>query len=157
MWFVNRITETKQLQLEYWEAFRKYAIAHATYIKATKPLPQHWMNIALGRSSFELVAIAAAGINEIRAEVMIHNSQAKAYFTLLETEKAEIEAEFGQALGWCNLPEKKSCKIQIRCAADLSDRSKWQEQHQWLVQNLDKLHKTFSHRVKRLSLDSFAA
>ncbi|BAU09947.1 hypothetical protein LEP3755_04240 [Leptolyngbya sp. NIES-3755] len=150
-------TETKQLQLEYWEAFRKYANTHATSIKPTKPLPQVWMMIALGRSGFELAAIAAAGINEIRAEVLIHNHQAKAYFALLETQKSEIESEFGSALEWWNVPEKKRCKVQIRCSADLSDRSNWQEQHQWLVQNLDKLHKVFSHRVKRLSLDDFAS
>lgn len=93
-------TETKQRQYEYWAAFQKFAIARASLIKPTKPLYQHWMNIALGRSGFGLCAVASAydsetqsyATNEIRAEVVISHTEAKAYFTLLESQKTEIEA-----------------------------------------------------------------
>lgn len=155
------LTETKQLQYDYWAAFREFASVRATSIKPTKPLYQHWMNIALGRSGFGLCAVASAydsetqsyANNEIRAEVVISHNEAKAYFALLESQKTEIEAEFGQSLIWYNQPEVKSCRIYIRRSANLNAKDKWAEQHQWLVEKLDKLHKVFSKRVKQLSLD----
>ena len=151
------LTETKQLQYEYWVAFREIALAHATSIKATKPLYQHWMNIALERSGFSLCAVASSASNEIRAEVIVSHSEAKTYYALLEVEKTEIEAEFGESLIWYNHPEVKSCRIYLRRSANLNAKDKWAEQHQWLVEKLDKLYKVFFHRVKQLTLDGAIA
>ena len=47
-----KITETKQLQLEYWEAMKKYFESSGTNLKSQKPQPQHWSNFALGKSNF---------------------------------------------------------------------------------------------------------
>ena len=155
-------SETKQLQYEYWAAFREFALAHGTLIKPTKALYQHWMNIALGRSGFGLCAVASAwnsetqsyANNEIRAEVLISHKDAKAYFDLIKLQKIEIEAEFGEPLTWYNHPEVKSCRIYLRRSANLNAKDTWAEQHQWLIEKLDKLYKVFSNRVKQLSLDS---
>ena len=147
------LTQTKQLQYEYWAAFREFALAGATSIKPTKPLYQHWMNIALGRSGFGLCAVASAASNEIRAEVVIPHKDAKAYYALLEAQRTEIEAEFGEPLTWYNPAEVKSCRIYVRRTANLNAKDKWAEQHQWLVEKLDRLYKVFSDRVKQLSLD----
>ncbi len=150
---VSNSTETKQLQYEYWAAFRELALTHASSIKPTKPLYQHWMNIALGRSGFGLCAVASAASNEIRAEVVLSHSEAKAYYALLEVQKTEIETEFGEPLTWYNHPEVKSCRIYVRRTANLNAKDKWAEQHQWLVEKLDRLYKVFSDRVKQLHLD----
>lgn len=144
-------TETRQLQCEYWEAFRSYALECATRIKPIKALPQNWMDISLGRSGFKLSAIAGVGSGEIRAEIHITHDEAKSFFKLLELEKAQIEEEFGETLIWYNDPEKKGCKMLVRCMVDVNDRSEWQTQHQWLVEKLDKLHQVFSNRVKQLN------
>ena len=157
-------SETKQLQYEYWAAFREFALTQATLIKPTKPLYQHWMNIALRRSGFGLCAVASAwdsetqsyANNEIRAELVI-SKEAKAHFALLELQKNEIETEFGEPLTWYNNLEVKSCRVYLRRAANLNAKDKWAEQHQWLVEKLDRLYKVFSHRVKQLSLDSAIA
>ncbi len=157
---VANLTETKQLQYEYWTAFGEFALAHATSIKPTKPRYQNWISIALGRSGFSLCAVASAwdsetqsyATNEIRAEVVISHTEAKVYFALLESQKTEIEAEFGESLIWCNKPEVKSCRIYVRHSANLNAKDKWAEQHQWLVEKLDKLHQIFSKRVKQLGL-----
>lgn len=61
---MSRMLETKQLQQAYWSAFGEYAKEHASVIKPTKPLFQHWMNIALGRSGFKLVVIASTWSSE---------------------------------------------------------------------------------------------
>jgi len=155
------LTEIKKLQYEYWTAFSEYAREHATQINPTKPLHQHWMNIAVGRSGFKLNAIASfkpetASDNphEIRADVCIGSKEAKVYFQLLEQQKAEIEAEFGSSLSWHNPSEANQCRIYARQPVDLNDRNDWPIQHQWLTDNLDRLHTAFSERIKQLDPDS---
>ena len=49
----EELTDTKKSQLEYWQAFAEYmGKHHSHYFKTQSPLPQHWMNIAIGRSGF---------------------------------------------------------------------------------------------------------
>lgn len=53
------LTPAKEMQIEFWTAFREYVETHRASFKPTKPLLQHWMNIAIGRSGFKLNAIAS--------------------------------------------------------------------------------------------------
>ncbi|GAP97087.1 DUF4268 domain-containing protein [Leptolyngbya sp. NIES-2104] len=157
-------TEAKKLQYEYWTVFREYALENAQFIKPTKPLYQHWMNIALGRSGFILVAIASTwnsetqnyNSNETRAELNIQNKASKACFSLLKQQQSEIEREFGEALIWDSQPDRKSCRIYIRTSVKLGDRDDWKNQHQWLVEKLDKLHSVFAKRVQQLDLSGLS-
>jgi hypothetical protein len=156
---------TKQLQLEYWTAFRAHMLEHAQLIKPTKPLQQHWMNIAIGRSGFLLLAIASTwntelqsfDKNEIRAELSISHRDAqdsKGYFDLLRQQQAIIESEFGDDFIWDSQPDRKTCRIAVRQTVDLNDRTDWDRQHQWLIDKLDRMHQVFSNRVKQLSLEA---
>lgn len=160
-------SKTKQLQLEYWTAFREYAIEQAVRIKPTKPLPQHWMNISLGRSGFTLLAISStlnsekqsSNRGEIRAELQIMQKTAedsKGYFYLLKQQENVIETEFGESLIWDSQPKRKSCLISIRKSVDLNNRDDWECQHRWLVEKLDRMHTVFSQRVKQLNLDDIS-
>lgn len=153
------LTESKQLQIRYWTAFREYAIKQATYFRTTKPLPQNWMNIAIGRSGFKLNAIAAfydsASNNwnqhEIRAELVIDDRQhSKVFYAQLEQQKAAIEQEFGEPLIWYNPAEARLCRIYLRKLVNLHDETDWPSQHQWLVTTLDALHQIFAKRIKQL-------
>lgn len=51
------ISDTKIKQQEYWTAFRKHALDRKVTFKVQKPLPQHWTNIAIGKSGFHLSLI----------------------------------------------------------------------------------------------------
>jgi Domain of unknown function (DUF4268) len=53
------LTDAKELQLGFWTAFRDFVARQHTPIRATKPLPQNWMNVAVGRSGFGLAAVAS--------------------------------------------------------------------------------------------------
>ncbi|NJK46713.1 MAG: DUF4268 domain-containing protein, partial [Pleurocapsa sp. SU_196_0] len=50
------LTTTKQLQLEYWQAFREYLKEHSKIIKPQAAQAQHWTNYAIGRHGFNLDA-----------------------------------------------------------------------------------------------------
>jgi hypothetical protein len=53
------LSDAKELQLSFWTAFRDFVARQHTPIRAIKPLPQHWMNIAIGRSGFALAPVAS--------------------------------------------------------------------------------------------------
>jgi hypothetical protein len=152
------LTEAKRLQLEFWTGFRSYVEEHGSRIKPTKPFPQHWMNIALGRGGFKLGAVASfwdsvaetGDSHELRAEAVIETNDSKTHFARLVAQKGQIESEVGEPLTWHNPPNKRMCRIYVRRPALLTDRDHWPEYHAWLLQKLEALHKTFAQRVKQL-------
>ena len=157
------LTESKQLQLEFWTAFREYVKERQTSITPTKPLPQHWMNIAIGRTGTKLSAIASLwdsasesyDAHELRAELVLFDTYAKSYYAQLENEKTALEQELREPLTWHNPPQKRMCRIYVRTTADLNKRQLWPEQHEWLLTKLEALRRVFAPRVKQLDAESY--
>lgn len=152
------LTESKILQRDFWAAFCEYVKEQGSNIKTTKPLPQNWMNIAIGRSGMRLCAVASLwdsvaesfSSHELRTELVLDDNNSKNYFTRLETEKEEIENKIGEQLTWHNPPEKRMCRIYIRKSTNLQDKNKWSEQHTWLLEKLELFYKVFASRVRKL-------
>jgi len=153
----TELTETKQLQLEFWTAFRTFMEEHSSRLKATKPFPQHWMNLALGRTGFGLGAIASLSnsntnnydCGELRTEVQVSAQNAKGVYSALETQKHEIEQELNESLTWHNPENKNMCRIYLRRDAHIKDKSDWPHQHEWLMENPKKLYASFNQRITR--------
>ncbi len=158
----DNLSEASKLQLEFWIAFREYALEHATRIRPTKPFPLHWMHLALGRTGARLAAIASLYDSEkqsydghvLRAEVVLTGPDSKLVFQVLHSMREEIESEIGEPLIWYNPPDKNMCRIYLRRAVDLMDREKWDDYHGWLVEKLDALHRVFFARVRNLNTAS---
>lgn len=156
----EELTDTRQLQFEFWTTFKEYVAEHPADFRLQKPPAHHWTNIAIGRAGFQLGAIASlwdsekeVWAGEIRAEMTIYCKDAKAYYALLEEQKEAIEKELGEPLIWHNPENKRASRAYIRKAVDLNNRQDWPNQHAWLREKLQKLHKVFSPRIKRLNLD----
>ncbi len=152
------LTDTKTLQLAFWEGFSEYVANQGSFIRATKPLPQHWMNIALGKSGTKLSAIVTVydsesnsyDAQEIRAEVVLYDQDSKNYFQGLYQQKEQIEQEVGAGLKWHNPENTRLCRIYLRKTVNLSDRAAWNEKHDWILTKLEKLHQVFSPRIKAM-------
>ncbi len=146
------MTETQQLQLEYWQAFRDYLESNNSSIKAQKPAAQHWTNYAVGRSGFNLSTTVNTLKHFIGIGLIIEGTEAKPHFHLLLRDRDVIEAEIGHALEWRELPNKISSRISLfNHSFDPTDRTTWLEQYAWLKENLEAFHRAFSHRVKALN------
>jgi hypothetical protein len=144
------ITGTKLLQLEFWTQFRKHLEDSGSSLKATKPLPQHWMNLAVGRSGFKLMATFSTAKDSVGAFLVMQDAT-KTFYNQLLAQKAQIELEAGSALDWEKLPGKIESRIAWRLAdISSSDQKAWPEWHNWLQKRLEILHKVFSQRVKKL-------
>lgn len=149
------LSDTKQLQLEYWTLFREYTSTNSRIIRPQKPLPQHWTNIAIGRTNFHLVATVNTWDKQITVYLCLSGPHAKPHFYLLQKEKESIEKEMGTTIEWRELPENKESHLTIRCGADPTDRAKWPEQHKWLTTQLENFHRVLSKRIKQLDADDY--
>jgi hypothetical protein len=154
------LSEGKALQVEFWTAFREFVTGRGSFIKTTKALPQNWMNISVGKTGFQLVAIASLwdsaestfGGHELRVEFVMHDDNADAHFLVLETEKETIERAVGEPLVWHRPEDKRARKLYVRRSADLESRKDWPEYHTWLLAKLEVFHRTFAPRVQTLDV-----
>lgn len=84
---------------------------------------------------------------EIRAELYLYPPDAKPLVTYLEKEKDEIEKEFGRPLIWSNPEDQGSSRLYVRISSDISDQDDWPKQHQWLKDNLVRMHNVLKPKV----------
>jgi len=147
----GELTETQQFQLDYWTEFRQLVDGHDGGIRSPKPLPQNWAGFPVGRADFRLVATVNIKEPYINVLLYITGSDAKAHFHLLEQDKEAIEAEMGEPLEWCELPDRRVSSIELmRRGTDPTRRSDWQEQQEWMCEKLEAMHTVLAPRVKQL-------
>lgn len=157
-------SEHKQLQLDFWTAFKRHLEENRSPIHCPRPQPQHWMNHAIGRTGFHLASVISGWNSEtnawgpeIRAELVIHGANAKQHFVTLEKLKTRVEGEIGFPLVWRNLPENKTlCRIYTRKdgdGADFRNRELWPEQFRWLQTHLEAMRRVFAPIIQGLRPD----
>ncbi|MBO6609344.1 DUF4268 domain-containing protein [Altererythrobacter sp.] len=146
-----KLTETKRLQLEFWEALRERLSGHRS-LKPQKPRPQHWTTLSIGRSGMHLGAIINTREDNIGVELYLADESANAYFEQLEQDREIIDAEVDFELVWMPLPERRACRIiGYHPLADLADKTSWPELQAWMISALEQMHTTFGSRVRNLS------
>lgn len=152
----GELSETRRLQLEYWTELHKRLREGDSPVNPTKPYPQHWMQVSIGRTGFLMSATFNAWESRIGVEIYIQNEQAQAFFDLLYREKEDIEAEIGQTLDWQELPGRKGSRIVIyRENCHLKDEDSWDRFLAWMIQNLDLFDHVFRLRIKGLNADDW--
>jgi hypothetical protein len=151
----KNLSETKKLQLEYWTSFKDYVLGKSDILKPQKPLPQHWTNMAIGRSYFHLTAAVDTWDKKISVILVMSGPNAKPHYYLLERNKEQIEQELGLVPEWRELPDNKESHITIRRNIDPTDRASWPEQHKWLMDGLEKFHSVLGPRIKQLNADDY--
>lgn len=153
----GELSETKQLQQEYWAELRAHLTTSKSKLRPHKPLPQHWTNFAIGRSHFHLTAVQNTREKRIGVLLVLSGPDAKTHFKLLHANKQQIEEGCGTKFEWRELPGKKESHIVLQLeGADPGDRADWPRQHQWLKDTLDLFHRAYAQRVKSLAADTYS-
>lgn len=147
----GKITDTKQFQLDYWEAMKVFFEGSKTILKYPKPSPQHWANFSLGRSNYWMSAICSVRDNFIRIDINIAGDNAKEKFNILK-DKYESDSKiiFGDEFIWDELPNAKQSIIYYKKFIDVKNRSLWNDQHDWFRSNLEKIDNYFRPKIKEL-------
>ena len=148
----SELTETRQLQLDFWTAFRDALVEAKVVTSAHTPRPQYWFDINLGKSGIHISCTANTYDGKIGVRVYISNKIADKALPQLEAQREQIEKEIGLSLEWNPNEDARDKIIVTHRDADLQDRSRWDEYMSWLVEMTAKFRKAFMPRVKRLSL-----
>lgn len=144
------LSDTKQLQLVYWTAFKEFMDARET-LKCQNPSAKHWLNMSIGRSGFFLNAKVNSLKSWVKVSLNIKTPESKSAFYQLADMKEEIENEIGARLDWRELEDKNTSVITRSLeGADFRKKDDWQRQFEWLAVNLEAFDRVFRKRVKAL-------
>jgi hypothetical protein len=143
----NSLTETKILQLDYWNKFSENLKENSKILKARKPRPQHWYDLGIGSFDAHIALTMNSRENQIACEVYINEDKDLYYF--LEKRKDIIEKELNCKLVWMPLENKKASRIKIIREADLAEQEKWDDYVNWMKENAEKFHKVFGRLIKK--------
>jgi hypothetical protein len=145
-------TPTKQRQLKFWTGWQAWLQAKGSTLRTQKPLPQHWTNIALGRSGIHLAATVNSRESRVGMEVYINHENSKSMFKQLQAHQVEIDAAFGAKLEWMELPDGHACRIlQVRPDSPLESEDQWPAYFAWLEQAALRMSEVFRPLVKELN------
>lgn len=148
----DELTETEQLQEEYWTAFRDRIEERETQLSARKPYPNYYYNLSIGKSGVELQFTINTRDNELGVGIVIRDD-ADAYWQL-EEESDEIDQQFDQELVWDEPEEtrsgKKRSRIWITKHGDINDEEQWDEYLDWMVSNGEQFYDVFYDRLQQL-------
>ncbi len=148
----GELSETRQMQFEYWQSFEELLAGRGGPIKIRAPAASSIMVHSIGKSRFSVNTLMNTNKNWIRVELGLSGLDSKRNFKLLEIQKAEIEAAVGDKLDWQYLPEKTECRVALTMTnVDLFNRSDWPRQHTWLADKATAFHIGFRPFVMRLN------
>ena len=152
----------KRVQLEFWKGFEEFVGRNGQRVTKTHdPRPQGWLGITgVGKTGFFLVAVMStwteARGHELRAEFQITGGDSDYYFDLHHEQRQEIdeairdEHDFNDELDWHNPPGVNKRRIFWRLATDFRDPDRRTDQHRWLLDRIEALHRIFAPRVQKL-------
>ena len=142
-----------RLRLEFWEqTLEALRTRGQTLYQNIRPSKDHWLSCGTGVSGCAYTLIFLK--QEARVELTLQRSAAddnKWLFDRLMEKKGEIEGDFGQALEWNRMSDRKSSKIRLVHAFNGHDRDGWPTMIKWLGNQISQLESAFAKHLDRLN------
>lgn len=139
--------ERHDQRIEFWTALLTRAKPRTALFANRQASRDNWISTGIGRSGFGLVYVARQ--TESRVELWIGNS--KVAFDKLHADRAAIEAEFGAALEWQNLPETNGAHVRFATEGGYrSPKEDWPKNQERMIDAMIKLDQVFRKRVANL-------
>ena len=147
----DSLSETRKMQIEYWQALESIFAARSGPIKARTATASSWIGHSIGRSGFSVNTSMNTYKSWIRVELYLSGPNAKRNFKIFLEQKSKIETAVGTVLDWQELPDKSECRICLAMqGVDPFDRTDWPRQHAWLSDKATEFHVGFRPFVMQL-------
>lgn len=118
--------------------------------KTQSPSYDHWMNIAIGRSGFQISLLVNTREQKATIQLYMPKDIDKVYFDSLESHKEEAEASIGVKLNWRRLDGKKASSIEYSQSFNVFDTSKQDEIFAWYKEYTEKFISFFKPIIKKI-------
>jgi Domain of unknown function (DUF4268) len=138
------LTDTKTKQLEFWQSLKEFAANTRPELKLRTPRPQHWFDMAIGRSDCHVALTVMARENKVGCELYIPDD--KELYQSLLARKCEIETDLDLAepLEWMELPSKKASRIRAYKDCQFGETASWQPAFEWLADSALRFKRVFA-------------
>jgi len=80
--------------------------------------------------------------------VSFKNDTRGALFAALREDASILEEELGGSLRWEDRPDSGWAYFEVSLPSDPADESLWEEQHAWLQEKLEAIHRVMEPRLK---------
>lgn len=148
---IQNKSNTKLLQQEYWQGLKEYIESNKSFVKMQNPLPQHWTNIAIGRSNFNLSALVNSRDNLLSIWLNIGGDEAKDNFEkLYKLAYEESLIKVDGHLIWDKMEGKKMSAVILRTSGNFTQQTDWINQFKWFKENLEKFTKYFKPIITKI-------
>ncbi|MDQ3494577.1 MAG: DUF4268 domain-containing protein [Pseudomonadota bacterium] len=145
------LSATRQRQLAFWKQLSVHVMAQSDVVRPQKPLPQHWLNISIGRAGFGILPTVNQRVGRLGVEIMVASQQSKQHFKALLAQKDSIERKLGFPLEWMELPDAHQCRIVTwRSDSPLQEKERWQEYVEWMAERIIRMDTVFRPAVRGL-------
>lgn len=140
----GELSDTKTKQLEFWQLLKERAATKCPELKLRTPRPQHWFEVAVGRSDCQISLTIVSRDDYAGCELYIPAS--KELFQSLFSNREQIESELGIAepLDWRELPHKKASRIIAVRPCRFGDPNSWEATFDWLIETAVKFKRVFA-------------
>lgn len=135
------LTDTKIMQLDFWNKFRAFAEEKGTSLRLRKTRPQHWYDIRIGSSDMHISLTINTQADQLGCEIYIPDS--KELYSNLLANKEKIEEELGEKITWMELQSKKASRLKLSKDVDLEDIDRWTEYFDWLKCKAERFKDVF--------------
>lgn len=142
----SKLTDTKLLQLDFWNNFKDYCANNSSSLKLRKAYPQHWYDISLGSSEAHICLTVNSRENLITCEIYISDN--KELFNSLRKIKEQIEKELLETLDWQALESKKACRIKLSKSIEFENTVTWQDSFKWMNEKAQNFQKVFGKFIQ---------
>jgi hypothetical protein len=147
----QNLTETKLLQQEYFQSLKEYMEGNKSPVKMQNAQPQHWTNIAIGKSNFNLSATVNSRDTSINIWLNIYGNNAKELFEKLkDSSYSNSLNHVSEDVVWDVMEGRKMSAVTLKTRGDFSNKNDWIRQFEWFKEHLEKFTKFFKPLLKEI-------
>ena len=144
-------SETENLKYDFWSGFCEFMGNNPSKLfHPQSPSYAHWMNIAIGRSGFQMCLLLNTQEQKVTVQLYLADDKEKKYFDRLFAKKDEAEERIGVLLDWKRLDGKKSSTVNYYKNVNLSDASMRNDIYSWFKDYTEKFIDYFRPIIKKL-------
>ena len=144
------ITERQLQNIKYWTGLCEHLDRRDSYLQRPTANASHYQDLQIGIKGFSLRARQTIKHKEISAALVMRGANAIGHFYALRVQEEEIERDFGAKLEWWARAKSEKRVAFRNQDADPTDEKDWHNQHEWLVDMLEKLYAVFHPRLEKL-------
>ncbi len=147
----KELAERHIQRIEFWTALLETLKTELPVYKNISPNKDHWIGTTLGKSGLAYNFVIK--MEDSRVELYIDRGDGdenKSIFDTLYKRKEGIEREFGEALVWQRLDDRRASRIYYPISSGLLQKDNWISTHAVMIDAMKRLQKTLQPELKNL-------